>query len=481
MNTKIRSIIEQGEGLRIEFKECRTALNRDVYETVCAFLNRHGGEILLGVNNSGKITGIDNDAIEQIKKDFVNTINNPAKISPSVYLSIEHLEFEGKHILYIYVPESSQIHKCNNRIYDRNEDGDYDVTDNHQLVTSLYMNKQTFYTENRIYPYCELADLRSDLIAKARQRAANQRDNHPWKDMSDMELLQSGKLYSKDYQTNKEGFTLAGILLFGKDETILSVIPHHRTDLILRRENVDRYDDRDDVRTNLIDSYDRIVAFGQKHLPDPFYLEGTQRVSVRDIILREISSNILIHREYMNAFPAKVIIENSRIYTENSNKPHGHGVIDPENFTPYPKNPVIAGIFQQMGMADELGSGVRNLSKFVQIYSKAKPELREGDIFKVIIPLMEVATPQATPQDTQQATPQDDERINDLLLFCQNAKTREEIQAFLQLKDREHVRNTIIKPLVDGGKLFLTIPDKPNSPKQKYSSIKIKTDEKQQS
>src|SRR5208337_4092551 len=115
---------------------------------------------------------------------------------------------------------------------------------NHQLVTALYMNKQTFYTENRVYPYCELTDLRSDLIGRARQRAIFQRDNHPWKDMSDMEILQSGKLYSKDYQTNKEGFTLAGILLFGKDETILSVIPHHKTDLLLRRVNLDRYDDR---------------------------------------------------------------------------------------------------------------------------------------------------------------------------------------------------------------------------------------------
>jgi len=81
--------------------------------------------------------------------------------------------------------------------------------------------------------------------------------------------------FIRDYQTGKEGITLAGILLFGKDKTIHSAIPHHKTDLILRRENLDRYDDRDDIRTNLIDSYDRIITFGQKNLPDPFYLEGT--------------------------------------------------------------------------------------------------------------------------------------------------------------------------------------------------------------
>jgi len=86
-------------------------------------------------------------------------------------------------------------------------------------------------------------------------------------------------------------------------------LPHFRTDAILRRENRDRYDDRDDIRTNLIDSYDRLLSFGEKHLSDPFYMENDQSVSLRGHILREVISNILIHREYINAFPAKFIID----------------------------------------------------------------------------------------------------------------------------------------------------------------------------
>ena len=52
----LKALIKQGEGISVEFKECRRAINRDVYETVCAFLNRHGGTILLGVTDSGKFT-----------------------------------------------------------------------------------------------------------------------------------------------------------------------------------------------------------------------------------------------------------------------------------------------------------------------------------------------------------------------------------------------------------------------------------------
>ena len=51
----LEALMKQGEGISVEFKECRRSLNRDVYETVCAFLNRHGGSLLLGVNDSDEI------------------------------------------------------------------------------------------------------------------------------------------------------------------------------------------------------------------------------------------------------------------------------------------------------------------------------------------------------------------------------------------------------------------------------------------
>jgi len=464
--SKLQEIIKQGEGVSVEFKECRTSLNKDIFDTVCAFLNRSGGELLLGLNDQGKIMGIDKKHLNKIKKNFATAINNPQKISPTFYLTIEPIEIKGKNVLYIYVPESSQVHRCNGKIYDRNEDGDFNITDNSHLVTSLYLRKQTTYSENRVYPFVTINDFRKDLIAKVRKLAANQNPNHPWAAMDDFELLKSAQLYLRDYQNGKEGFTLASVLLLGKDNVILSVLPHFRTDALLRKENLDRYDDRDDIRTNLLDSYDRIMAFAAKHLPDRFHLEKGQRISLRDHIFREVASNILIHREYLNPFPAKFIIERNRVYAENSNKPHGHGLIDPANFSPFPKNPVIAGFFKEIGRADELGSGVRNLFKYGKIYSGAEPQLIEEDIFKAILPL----TPQATQQATQQATPQAEEEK--LLSFCVEPKTREEMQEFLGLKDREHFRSRILKPLLGKGLLKPTIPDKPTSPKQRYYYVK---------
>lgn len=108
----------------------------------------------------------------------------------------------------------------------------------------------------------------------------------------------------------------------------------------------------------------------------------------------------MIHREYTNPFPAKLIIEEGKVYTENWNKPHGAGNIDPNNFSPFPKNPMIAKFFKEIGWVDELGSGVRNTFKYCKLYTpETHPEFIEGDIFKAIIP-----TKSSTTQKTTQKT-----------------------------------------------------------------------------
>ncbi len=472
---KVKDIFKNGEGITIEFKQSRSCLNRDVFESVCAFLNRNGGHIFLGVNDTGAIVGVDAEAVDKIKTEFITLMNNPQKISPTFYLSVEEVEVDGKIILHIIVPESSQVHRCNGRIYDRNEDGDIDITDNTNIVAGMYGRKQGTYVENRIFPFAEISELKAELLVKVRQMAVNERANHPWKSMDDIDLLKSAGLYLKDRQSGKEGITLGGILVFGSEELIHAVLPHYRTDAILRKVNTDRYDDRDDIRVNLLESFERLMHFVSKHLNDNFYLEGDRRISLRDKIFREVVSNLLIHRDFANPFPAKLVIEKDRVFTENSNKANGNGVIDLDNFSPFPKNPTIAKFFKEIGWVDELGSGVRNIYKYNKIYSGGGPTFIEGDVFKTIIPLISQTSEHGSEHVGEHGSEHagnHEDRTQEIVEYCKIPRSRGEIQDFVGMKSRRYFSEKLLNPLVRGGLLKLTIPENPKNPKQKYYSLK---------
>ena len=387
---KIRELLNAGEGFTVEYKECVGGLNDSVFETVASFSNRYGGYLLLGVSEvdgKGAVLGVNRNAVPAIKKNFINMLNNPNKMAPSLYLSLEEFEIDGKLILWVYVPISSQVEFCDKRIWDRNGDADQDITNSVDLVANLFSRKSASYHERKIFPYATTEHLRMDLLPRIRQMALSRRPDHPWKDMNDMELLRNAGLYEDNILTGEKGFNLAAILLLGKDEVIQFACPGYRTDAIFRDEHPDRYDDRLLIETNLIESYDLLMGFIAKHTNDKFFLVDNANTSVRDIIAREIVSNILVHREFSSAFPAKLIIEPDRITTENWNRAQFPGKIDPNAFTPYPKNPILARFFVNIGRADTLGSGVRNLYKYTKVYCGGEPVLEEGDIFRIFVPL----------------------------------------------------------------------------------------------
>lgn len=249
----------------------------------------------------------------------------------------------------------------------------------------------------------------------------------------------------------------------------MAALPQHKTDAIYRVENVDRYDDRDVIITNLFDTYDRLMTFAKKHLNDPFILEGIQAVSARDKILREIFSNSLAHRDYSTGEVAKFVIERDRMFTENGNRPHGWGMLDPTQFRPYSKNPPISKVFREVSLADELGSGMRNTYKYTRLYSGAEPQFVEGEIFRTIIPLKPVATEKVGPgtQVSTQVTTQVSVS-NKILEFCTTARSKAEIMEYCGFKSTKNFTARYIKPLLESGQIKMTIPDKPKSQNQKY-------------
>ena len=383
-------ILKRGEGTSIEFKRCGKLPEHDTFETICAFSNRQGGNILLGVLNDGTVVGVDESRALEIQRNVVNRVNDPSAFNAPPLLDIEPVNYKGKLVVRIWVPLDAIVHKYKGVVYDRIVDSDVKVETDTQL-SAMYIRKQEYYSERKVYRYLSKDDLRLDLLQRIREMAAAKKENHPWRSMDDDELLRSANLHLKDYETGEEGFTLAAALILGRDDVIASIAPAYKTDAYVQRENKDRYDDRIVVKTNLVEAYDQLLEFAQKHLPDKFFLEGTQVVSLRDVICRELITNTLIHREYTSPFPAKMVIDLEGIRTENASRPRFIGQLTPDRFNPLPKNPIIAELFTNIGRADTLGSGTRNLFKYAWAYGGSQPTLTEGDVFEATVPILKGA------------------------------------------------------------------------------------------
>lgn len=80
-------MIRHGENYQIEYKEAKTDLPKALFDSVCAFSNREGGDIFLGVHDTGVILGVDSASAQKLITNYVTLANNKDKIFPPLYLA----------------------------------------------------------------------------------------------------------------------------------------------------------------------------------------------------------------------------------------------------------------------------------------------------------------------------------------------------------------------------------------------------------
>ena len=388
---ELHNIIVQGEGVRIEFKEAQNGVPSSLYDTIASFLNKEGGVILLGVRDDGNILGLTDQNLMQLKQDVVTALNNRDVLDPPFPLAVSEL-VDGDHtILYIRVPISSFVHKHTDVIFDRENDSDFRITDAARIA-SMYARKRNVFTENHIYPHLTIDDLDKSLFYLVKERIALVNRNHPWLEpgITNERILRDARFLRRDFTTGETGLTLAAALIFGTDEVIANILPAYRIDILVRRKDMDRYDDRLQLKTNLINSYLLALDFIKSKWPQKFYQDKDgDRKDLREMIFRELVANVIIHREYNNAAPTEIIIYEDRVVATNPNRTRFRGPLDLETFDAEPKNPNIRAFFNVLTWADEIGSGVKNMNRFVSSYTDgAHPTFIEDEPFQSVLPML---------------------------------------------------------------------------------------------
>ena len=139
------------------------------------------------------------------------------------------------------------------------------------------------------------------------------RPSHPWLSLPDEELMRKLGGYRKDRETGEEGFTVAGLLMFGKFDSIRdeNCVPRFFPDYkeipvnTMEQRWIDRIYPDGSWEANLFQFYRRVLPKLQKVIPTPFKLENSQRIdeTLAHESIREALENKINHERLRYALP----------------------------------------------------------------------------------------------------------------------------------------------------------------------------------
>lgn len=227
--------------------------------------------------------------------------------------------------------------------------------------------------DSRILKNYTMDDIDMETIRAYRQKFSISSPDHPWLILNDIDLLKKLGGYRKDRETGEEGFTVAGLLMFGKSESITDIectpnfFPDYREHLT-EDENV-RWTNRicsdGTWEANLFNFYQRVLPRLQSVLPKPFKLEGNIRKeeTPAHVAVREALINLCVHADYTedaslvvkhntNAFifsnPGTMLVSKEQYYSG------GESVC---------RNKSLQKMFSMLGVAEKAGSGTDKILK----------------------------------------------------------------------------------------------------------------------
>ena len=378
---KFIALTRKGEDTRIEYKTCTEEISESLYESVCSFLNHSGGQILVGVQNDGTIIGVNPDKVEKLRTDIVNCINNPELFLPCPYFTPRIMEVEGKSVMQLDIPCGQYVYRFKGRYWDRNDDADIDVTDQPELLLSIFERKNPHLFEERIVEGLTMEHLDAKTFQYCRNILATIQPSHSWLQMTNEELLISAHLAKKD--GDKLQLKYAALILFGTEDAITELMPRYRFEAVFHMctyaqfndmtQFPSRYDDRRTIRQNLIQVYDQLGAFVERYLPDRFYLPANtmQRQNLRWDLFREIVGNLCVHTDFSSGYACFFHVFKDRVVTKNPTRllpeiPEGELTI--QQLSNYTKNPLLVRVFHELNWAEDLGSGTRNILRYAPLY-----------------------------------------------------------------------------------------------------------------
>ena len=347
MYRKFTDLVKSGENEIIEFK---SSFNQEVVESVCAFANRNGGTIIIGLKSPEKVYGL--QLGEESVQQWLNEIKS--KTEPVQIPDVEVFEYSGKTLVALIVRENAiKPVAVQGRSFMRHKNSNH-------VMTPSEIGDCMLQTQNSSWDYVldessSLDDISLEKVEQSVERI-NQRGFHIPKEPLD--FLRKNRLF----RDGKLAF--AAEMLFAKDWHMNTAVQmgFFQTPTIIK--------DRDEAHGDLVSQVDQVFNFVKKHINCAVVITGKPE---NDLVwdypldaLRELILNMIVHRDYRSPSESCVKVFSDHIELFNPGTLlNGMSVDDllSNQYLSTLRNKAIANHFHQLGEIEKYGSGVTRVIK----------------------------------------------------------------------------------------------------------------------
>ncbi len=347
----IENLLQQAENERIELK---ANANLDtIAKEITAFINSHGGDLILGVDDNKNIFGIKN--AEQFAVEIqIFLVSNIVPIAP---ISVLPISYKNKELILISVWEGAKKPYSFKQVIYNRVGSNTIVAKNTEILNLIENRKKADFNWERMPVLgAELEDLDTYEIQRTIELVKKRDSQRNFTNEEDF-LIQQGLLVNGN-------ITNACIVLFGKNPT--RFIPQSKIRLTV-------YPDRSATNTfledrffegNIFSNITSVFTYLDALYAKTIKIEGihrTEKKNYPEIALREGILNAIVHRDYnsANGFLQISIFSNRTEISNYGSLPEGITVADLMKEHPsILRNPDIANICFIRQYIEMVGSGI---------------------------------------------------------------------------------------------------------------------------
>jgi len=460
---------EKCERQHIELKKAAGGTPSKLYDTLSSFSNQlDGGIIIFGIDEDAgyDVVGV-YDAQDLQKKVMEQSLQMEPVVRPLFTVAqIENKLVVSAEISECDIYDKPCFYKGAGRLrgsYIRVGDSDQPMTE--YEIYSYEAFKRRVHDELRTVDRATIRNLSEDNVVEYLIKLRRQKQN--------LVNLEGERVLETQGMCQGDLPTLAGLMLlseypqeFFPQLSVTAMVVQGKEIGDLGDEG-ERFVDNKRIEGTIPQMLDGTIAFVRRNMKvKTIITEDGIRADKPEYpikAVREIILNALIHRDYSvhtDRSPIRLVMYEDRIELENPGGLYGRITVDDlGKVSADTRNPYIAGALEIMINTENRFSGIPTVITELKKAGMPTPIFidRRG-VFKVIFYKKEAV--QSKDADMEQ----------EILNYCITPRSREELAERFRFEAPTYFIKTYIAPLLAGGKIEMTMPDKPKSKFQKYYS-----------